>query len=58
MKILFCMILCGFPLLASGQCLLEKLYALTGTLRQEMWAQKGVAGHARQFGLGNTRLEA
>ena len=44
MKILFCMILCGFPLLASGQCLLEKLYALTGTLRQEMWAQKGVAG--------------
>ena len=44
MKILFCMILCGFPLLATGQCLLEKLYALTGTLRQEMWAQKGVTG--------------
>ena len=49
MKVILNICFFCFPLLASGQCLLEKLYALTGTLRQEMWAQKGVAGFAGHF---------
>ena len=42
LKIILSMCFICFPLSASGQCLLEKLYALVDSLRIEAWMQTGV----------------